>query len=752
MKETIWSKNFIPPLLAITIMFFGFLKQASAQAFTSTLLQTNQAHLVQVNEIYGRLPLSFEANEGQADAQVKFLSRGKGYTLFLSSTEAVLALGGKTDEPPGVRKQSAIIEERVSKAHSLALKMQLVGCNPNSRITGLDKLPGKSNYFIGKDPKKWRINISHFAKVRYEEVYPGVDLVFYGNQNQFEYDFIVAPGAKPEAITLAFEGADNVEIDNQGNVVLHTESGEVVNHIPLVYQEVDGVKQSIAGRYVLKGRNLIEFQIDAYDSDRTVVIDPVLSYSTYLGGTASDSGQGIDVDSAGNVYVTGSTSSTNFPTSEGAFQTAGVGGDAFVAKFNPTGSALVYSTYIGGDNGDAAYDISVDGEGNALLTGNTSSTDFPTKNAYQSSLNGGGDAGDVFVLKLNSEGTALMYSTYLGGQGLDSGLGIGTDPSGNIYVTGNTFSSDFPTTPGVLIPDSNSGAFVEAFVTKVNPAKSGQESLVYSTYLTNVTLGLMGYSVYGKGIVADRFGNAYVTGSTDSWYFPTSPDAFQTTIGSAITTDAFVTKMSSDGTFFWYSTYLGGNGNDEGRGISVDSSGNAYVTGLTYSTNFPTKNPLQSSNQGVTDVFITKLNPSGSALIYSTYLGGGDFDIGYGVAVDPTGNAHLTGSTSSDDFPVVNSFQSNFGGGLRDAFATKVSSDGSKLLYSTYLGGSGDDDIGDAMATDPAGNVYVTGITTSADFLTVNPFQNTLKGTVDAFVVKIKTSTAMPWIPLLLGD
>ena len=755
-KKTI---GFLLSALAAFALFFAFTIQVNAEAFDRTLFQSHRPNLARVNETYRKLPLAFEANEGQTDSQVKFLSRGRGYTLFLTSTEAVLVLRGKTNEPPAVTQQSVTTAERVTKPHSLALKMQVVGCNPNSRITGLDKLPGKSNYFIGKDPKKWTGKISHFAKVRYEEVWPGVDLVYYGNQKQLEYDFIVAPGANPESITLAFEGADKIEIDGQGNVVLFTEFGKVVKHIPLVYQEIDGLRQIISGRYVLKGRNLIGFQLDAYDPGRKVVIDPVLSYSTYLGGTGNDyGGKGIALDSFGNVYITGYTSSTDFPTTAGTYQESSGGGDldAYVTKINRTGSALLYSTYLGGGDRDYSYGIALDANGNVFLTGLTMSADFPTVNAYQTSYAGSGDIfGDVFVLKVNSEGTALLYSTYLGGQNSDAGVGIAVDPSGNVYVTGHTTSGDFPTTAGVLIPNSNAGAQVEAFVTKINPAKSGQESLVYSTYLTNPSFGLIGYSVYGRGIATDGSGNAYVTGSTDSWYFPTSPDAFQTKIGSASTYDAFVTKMCSDGTFFWYSTYLGGNGNDSGEGIVVDSAGNAYLVGSTWSTNFPLQNAYQDINRGAADAFITKLNQDGSSLIFSTYLGGENFDQSLSVAFDSAGSVYLTGETSSSDFPTVDPFQEAFGGGLADAFVSIVSPNGSTLLYSTFLGGS-DRDNGIDIAVSPNGNAYVTGETASSDFPIVNAFQEVFGGINDAFVAKIaRTSTkitAMPWLPLLLFD
>ena len=404
-----------------------------------------------VRERYGNLPLSFEANHGQSDSKVKFLSRGSGYSLFLTSNEAVLVLSqSEADEN---RKASCVAPASVRTKHrkSAVVRMTLVQANPQSQAAGHDALPGKSNYFIGNDPAKWRTNIPTYAKVRYEGVYPGVDLVYYGNQGQLEYDFVVAPGADPRLVTLAFEGAREVHIDARGELVLGVEGGEVRQHKPVVYQEVAGVKQEVAGRYVMKGTRQVGFRVAAYDASRPLIIDPVLVYSTYLGGSDVDGGFGIAVDDAGSAYVTGLTSSTDFPTTAGAAQTTYAGGDAFVTKLDATGSGLVYSTYLGGSDVENGFSIAVDDMGSAYVTGITTSTDFPTTAGVVQTT----PAGFLshFVTKLDATGSGLVFSTYLGGSDNDF-IGVGrsgivaVDGAGSVYVTGHTRSTEFPTTAG----------------------------------------------------------------------------------------------------------------------------------------------------------------------------------------------------------------------------------------------------------------------------------------------------------------
>ena len=629
-------------------------------------------------------------------------------------------------------------QSEIRNLQSPVVRMKLVGANPSPRVSGLEELPGKSNYFIGNDPSQWRTNVPHYAKVQYNDVYPGVDLVYYGNQRQLEYDLVVAPGADPGAIALSFEGVERLRIDAQGDLVLHTSGGQIRQHKPLVYQEVDGGHREIAGAYVLNGDREVGFQIAAYDVGEPLIIDPVLTDSTYLGGNGNDRSFAIAVDASGNAYVTGQTSFTGFPTAS-PFQADGGGGqNAFVTKLNAAGNALVYSTYLGGSDSETGRGIAVDASGSAYVTGSTESTDFPTANPIQPALGGTGDA---FVTKLNAAGNALVYSTYLGGSSFEGGYGIAVDGSGNAYVTGSTFSTDFPTaTP---LQPATGGGF-DAFVTKLNAAGS---ALVYSTYLG-------GSSVEGGfGIAVDGSGNAYVTGSTSSADFPTA-SPIQPTIGGVIggDIDAFVTKLNAAGNALVYSTYLGGSSSEGGTNsiqlaVAVDASGNAYVAGTTTSTDFPTASPIQPAHGGggafIWDAFVTKLNAAGNALVYSTYLGGSGHDFVEGIAVDAFGNAYVAGETGSDNFPTANPIQATRDGSPNDAFVTKLNAAGNALVYSTYLGGSsGDMTFGGGIAVDGSGNAYVTGDTTSTDFPTATPFQSTKAGGSDVFIAKISDVAA----------
>jgi hypothetical protein len=698
-------------------------------AVANDLSQPDPAMQAKVAESYGKLPLSFEANHGQTDGRVKFLSRMSGYTLFLTGDEAVLALRAKDPAPKGASSfgGATVALKRYPDTNlnpatpqsvtGSVLRMKLRNANPAAKVTGTDELAGTNNYFIGNDPAKWRTNVPTFAKVKYEGIYSGIDLVYYGNQRQLEYDFIVAPGADPRRIAFDFSGAKRIRRDTDGDLVLQMSAGEIRWHKPVAYQEKDGTRQLVAARYVVADKNRVAFEVAKYDAGRPLYIDPLI-YSTYLGGSGDDWGTGIAVDSAGNAYVTGQANSTNFPTMNPLQPASGGGGaDAFVAKLNPTGSALVYSTYLGGSGSDYGQSIAADGAGNAYVTGITASTNFPTVNPLQAASGGGGDA---FLAMLNPSGSALVYSSYLGGSGYDVGSSIAVDSAGNAYVIGQTTSTDFPTM-NPLQPTYGGGGR-DAFVAKINPSGS---ALVYSTYLGGSNLD------YGNGIAVDSTGNAYVTGYTQSTDFPTTPGAFQT-----ICCGAFVTKINPAGSVLVYSTYLGG-GNAQGNGIAVDSRGDAYITGYS-GPNFPTKNPLQATYGGRIDAFVSKLDPSGSALVYSTYLGGNMYDYGSGVAVDSGGNAYVTGYTSSYNFPKKNPLQKPYGGGRYDAFLSKLNPMGKALVFSTYLGGS-NRDYGYGIAVDNAGNAYVTGYTGSSDFPTTpGAFQTTYGGGIsNAFVAKI---------------
>ncbi len=697
----------------------------TAPVASSVLDQTSKAKIL---ESYGKLPLSFEANQGQTDGQAKFLSRGSGYTLFLTPREAVLSLSQ-------------------SDAHAV-LRMQLLSANPDPQVVGLDELPGRVNYFIGNDPQTWRTGIPTYTRVRYQDVYPGVDLVYYGNQGQLEYDLVVAPGADPKAIRLRFEGADKISLDDQGSLIAHIAGGEVIQRAPVIYQEVGGARQEISGGYALQGEGRVGFQVAAYDASRPLVIDPVLEYASYLGGSERDYGHGIAVDGAGNAYVTGETSSDNFPTTAGSFQPTAVGNiDPFVTRLSADGSSLIYSTYLGGSLNDIAYAIAVDAAGNAYVTGQAA-TDFPTTpGSFQTEHAG---CTDAFVAKLNPAGDDLVYSTFLGGGGCDETWGIAVDGDGSAYVAGKT-NGDFPTTSGSFDPTFNGNT--DAFVTKLNAAGS---DLVYSTYLGGSGEAASGTDG-GVGVAVDGTGNAYVTGWTGSEDFPTTAGAFQTAL-AAPGHDVFVTKMSTDGSDLVYSTFLGSTRFDKGFGIAVDLTGHAYLTGET-GLDFPTTENAFQTEPGGTDAFVTRLTAAGDALICSSFLGGSGVEHGAGIAVDGDGNAYLTGWTASYNFPIVNPIPGGSEYEYGEVYVTKVDTEACAIVHSSFLGGSeldrtggdkGDPD-GNPIAVDAEGCAYVTGRTRSTDFpTTAGAFQVAFGGGVDDTFVAKTCPAVFIYLPLVV--
>jgi len=682
-------------------------------------LQTSR--LSNINS-YSELPLSFEANGGQANPSVKYLARGNGYTLSVAPTEASLQL--PVDSNPLNRT-----------IDSVRLTLKLVGANPEVRPRGVNELPGKANYFIGNDPNKWQTDIPTFSKIKCANVYNGIDLVYYGNRRQWEYDFIIAPGADYRTIALNFDGVDKLTLDESGSLVLNTPAGEIRHRKPLAYQNSGGARREISARYVLRQSDAgsvsqdsairnqnVAFLVDEYDRSLPLVIDPVVIYSTYLGGTGDDFPGDAVVDSEGNLYVAGSTTSTNFPT-KGAFQTSNNGGafdDVFVTKFNKAGTEVIYSTYLGGSADDIAGGIDVDASGMAYITGFTRSTNFPTASPLQASFAGG--SGDVFIAKLNRSGSALVYSTYLGGNGngADSANGIAVDASGNVYIAGQAFEN-FP----LANPLQAVSTGFDAFIAKVNSEGS---ALIYSTYL-----GGNGADS-ADDIAIDSEGNAYVAGRTNSTNFPIA-NAVQPVFGGGPALDCFVTKVNNSGTSFIYSTYLGGGSFDTPRTIAVDSAGNAYLGGNTASTNFPTANPLQSTLRGLGDGFVSKFNATGS-LVYSTYLGGTTTDQVTDMDVEADGNAYVVGNTNSIDFPTIDATQGTLAGG-RDAFVVKLPPNGAVLLFSSYLGGTADD-FSESVTIDNRGGVYVVGETASTDFKLLNAFQPVFGGGFDGFITKLQ--------------
>jgi predicted extracellular nuclease len=693
--------------------------------------------LAAAQDAYGELPIAFEPNLGQVDAKVSFLSRGPGYSLFLTPTEAVLSL---RSDSRGAGGNGADLRREQDDATSRAavLRLGFAGANPAPRLAGAERQAARSSYFSGTTAVR---DVAHYGKVRYEDLYPGVDLVYYGTQGQLEYDFLVAAGRDPAAIAMTLSGAERMHVDAQGNLVLGTAVGDVVQHAPVAYQMVDGTRRAVAAQYALLGPRKVGFRLGAYDHGQPLVIDPVLVYSTYHGGSLSDLSADIAIDASNNAYITGRVGSTNFPTTSGAYDTAANGGsDIFVAKFNAAG-ALVYSTYIGGTNADEGAAIAVDASGNAYVTGRTSSLNFPTVGAYQAALGGTQDA---FLTKLNAAGNALVYSTYLGGNAntvstgtVEFGYGLAVDSSGAVYVAGLSSSTNFPTTAGAL-QTTGGGNLDDGFITKFNPAGN---TLAYSTYFG----GNQNDEIYTLDI--DSAGNAYVAGITGSSNL-LMVNARQPGYGG--NTDGFLAKLNPTGTALVYSTYVGGFMQDTAYGLAVDASGSAYLTGVTFSGNFPQVNSLQSFNQGTSttacDAFVSKYSAAGNTLAYSTFLGGSANETGLGIAVDTSGNAYVVGQTASLNFPAVSPLQAANASvppnGTFDAFVTKIGANGSGLLYSTYLGGA-KDDVANEVAVNAAGDAFITGQTFSANFPTASARQPASGGADDSFIARISAANDM---------
>jgi hypothetical protein len=703
-----------------------------------TLLSSSGPATQALQAAYGQLSFAFEANQGQAAAPINFVARGAGYVLSLMPTEAVL----------GLQKSAGTPAAGANASPGDVVQLQLVGANPAAPAIGLGELITKTNYFLGGDPSQWRTNVANFGKVEYQNVYPGVNLVYYGNQGQLEYDFVIAPGADPGVISLSVQGTQGMTLDGQGNLVLHTGGGDLVEQAPLLYQKSAGVHQAVAGRFVLEGKNQVGFQVGAYDASRPLVIDPVLSYATYLGGSGQDWGVATAVDGSGDAYVTGLTYSNDFPTVSALLSAFQGSEDAFVTKLNATGTALIYSTYLGGSltpagalASNSGYGIAVDSVGNAYVTGNTNAKNFPTtSSAFQTSYGGGSQ--NAFVAKLSASGS-LMYATYLGGSGTDGaasvhGNPIAVDASGDAYVVGSTSSTNFPTTSNAYqatLVGTSAG-----YITEVNATGTG---LLYSTYLTG-----------GPGSsIALNVGEVYVTGGTGSANLPTTSGAYQKKlIGSD---DVFVAVLnplaSTRAAQLVYVTYLGRS--SSGNAIAVDSSGNAYVTGYTFSAKFPTTAGAFQIHfprgAEVSVAFVAKINPSGSgsaSLIYSTYLGGNNaLTQAEGIAVDSSGDAYVTGLTDVNFPTTANAIQPSLGNAYQAAFVTTLNASGSALLISTYLGGTGKQNrtVGLGIALDGSGNTYVTGFVTAFNGyplnfpVTAGAFQTTSGGGYDAFVAKI---------------
>ncbi len=713
------------------------LRHAQAAALPPTVAPppTKAESAARVAEKLGQMPMTFEQNLGQTDDRVKFTARGKGYQLFLTPTEARLALSqGKNKRP-------------------LTLQMQLVGGNPNPAVTGLEQTGTVSNYYLGNDSAKFRTGVPHFAKVKYPQVYPGIDAVYYGQGRMLEYDFVVAPGADPRVIQMAFKGARRLSLDDNGDLVIQTKGGELRHHKPVVYQEVAGARQAVAGSFVLRGKQ-VGFTVGAYDRTKELVIDPTLNYSTYVGGYDGDEkGYAIVLDGSSNAFLTGEVASTGapyaFPDGNITGESSG-GKDIFITKLNSTGTTSSFYTFVGSTGDEWGTGIVLDSSGNIFVGGIFGTNSYsPGVSGYVTS-DPSTTTDDAFVLKLNSSGV-LQKFTYLGGNGVDKALGIAVDGSDNVFVTGDTFSSNFPTASAY---DSSSNGQADVFVAKLT---NDLTTLSYSTYVGGTN------NDHGQAI-AVKSGLAYVAGYTQSSNFPTN-SAFDNTITGSAPVDAIVFKLdpTAGASGLTYSTYLGGNGRDEAYGIAVNSSNEAIVTGKTNgsyadydtytatTTGFPiTDSAYQNAAGGGGDVFVTRLNSSGNGLQYSTFLGGSDSDVAYGIAID-SNVAYITGETDSGScggctaFPTTaNALQTDQTG--TDAFLAKVDTGGSgstSLNFSTYHGGSSTDSgRGIAYASSAA---YVAGFSNSNSTVSSGafpvapgtPYQDDVAGGYDAIAVKI---------------
>ena len=691
---------------------------------------------------YAALPLAFEANEGQTDPQVKYLARGNGYTLFLTPSDAVFSFRS-TSAPDndrvghgralGVQKTTQPRSRSAEKNSTAVLRMKMLGSNVQAKVAASKPLPGKINYFIGNESKKWHTAVAQYEHVSYENVYPGVNMAFHGLQRQLEFDFIVTPRADPALINLGFTGARRVSIDASGNLLLSTSAGSVAMHKPVAYQEQNGTRQPVDARFVLLAGGRVSFELGRYDRSRELVIDPAITYATYLGGSGEDEAFAVAVDGSGNAYITGQTASINFPAHSGTVSSIG-GFDAFVSKLNASGSSpLIYTTLIGGSSDDSGLGIAVNGTG-TYVVGNTKSSTFP------STVNLGPRGGqDLFVAKLDNTAGLPQYVTRIGGTGTESGNGIAVDASGNAYIGGETFSIDFPTASPIQAANAGND---DGFVAKLNAAGT---ALVFSTYLGGTSGDLV------TGIALDSSNNAYVAGITVSTDFPKTTGAFQTSPGGG--DDSFVTAIKADGSAMIYSTYLRGSLTEDALGIAVDSVGEAYVTGTTDSSDFPRLNAAQASLKGATDVFITKLKADGSGLLFSTYFGGTLDDVGTGIALDSFNDVYVTGRTLSSDYQTGGTpFQGSSGGGS-DGFVTELSNTGF-LVYSSYLGGTGNENSLGGLTTQPAiggvavdatSNAYLAGDTASTTGFPVSssPLQPAYGGGLaDAFVAKVAAAPA----------
>jgi hypothetical protein len=746
-----WRLQFLSAFVIIALVVFASNAVPPSAARGADLAEVKNTEQ-RVSENYSQLPLSFERNIGQLDAQAKYVVRGNGVTTYLTDGGAVFTMplpdntqnrasAAVTRNRGGRARLGADVAQVNPAAKAAAVAMFLVNAKAAPSIIAEGLQAVTSNYFRGADPSQWRTGVPHFAQVRYVAVYPGVDMLFFNDRGRLRYDFVVQPGSDPSAIALRFEGMRELTLSENGDLLIHVgevESPAVLRmHKPYTYQEVMGKRVEVSSRFVVRGET-VAFDLGVYDPALPLVIDPTLVYSTFLGSTEEDLGLGIFVDADGAAYVTGNTFASDFPTTLGVYDiTVNGAQDAFVAKLNAAGSALVFASFLGGSAFDSGTGVTADASG-VYVTGQTQSTNFPTSlGAFDTTHNGPTPTNafngyDAFLVKLNAAGSALTYGTFLGGTSEDFSVGLAVDGSQQVTVAGTTASANFPTTGGAF--DTTANGNYDIYVTEFNNAGT---ALASSTFVGG------SQDEIADGIVLS--GNTvYVTGDTASANFPVTGGAFDTVANGANDVVAF--RLNTTTNSLSFATYLGGAGVDVGFDIALDTAGNVYLTGTTDSANFPTTaQAADTTANGAADSFVAKLNPTGSTLTYSTYLGGSGDDAAYGVAVDAGGNAYVLGETLSANFPVTANASQAIHNDVTffDATLTKLNASGGVIAYSSFLGGD-DDDTG--YAIDLRGNansadVFLTGWTRSSDFPTTpGAFDTTYNDTGfnnDAFVARV---------------
>lgn len=654
--------------------------------------------------------LGYEENVGQFDPSVRFRATTRSALIWLTDDGICYQLTHALKDSD--RLGSDVV------GMQLSIKSQFVSVSPAHTPHGVGEPVSRSNYFTGKSCSSVFTGVPVYANVIYRELYPGVDLNFYFHGEEVEYDILLDAGADLSKIAMRFDGADRLSVTDDGELEVATAWGSVYKRLPEAYQLVDGEEVPVDVRFERRQDGTVGFAYcGEYSNNARLVIDPVVLFSTFLGGGNQELINDIAVDGYGNAYVTGQTLSANFPAGNGGFDsTYNLNEDAFVTKFSPSGE-LVYSTFLGGNHADQGSGIAVDAAGNAYITGMTQSEDFITNNAYKDYLSG---TQDVFVVKLGLAGDEVLFSTYIGGDSADFGAGIAIDDDGQSYVTGVTGSTNFETLNP--IQDSLVGG-LDAFVAKLDISGS---SLVYSTFLGGTL------DDDARDIAVGSDGSAYVTGRTYSTDFPTA-SAYQAVSGGQ--SDAFLLCIDPTGSQLTFSTYLGGSGEDDAHAIAIDSQGDVVLVGFTRSANFPKSNPHQADLLGTSDIFVTKFNSSCSGLVFSTFLGGSGGEFGHGCAVDGDDNVYVAGESSSSDFPLVDETQGSYGGAT-DAVIAKFNPNGGSLLFSSYLGGSSAD-VARCVVVSNSLAIYVAGITMSSDFPTLSAYQEYGAGGLDGFVTKV---------------